>query len=114
MPPFKLSGLSSKWVLYLVVAAVGILGLAARVSERLAYTGDEPRYLLYALSFKIEGRAVMSESGYEKIRNEKTPGVELVAHPLKDIQPGSTPTIPSWCRSFFHLLLQLCRWRSFA
>lgn len=91
-PRFRLPDFSAKWILYLVIAAVAIIGLTARISERLAYTGDEPRYLLYALSFKVEGKAVMSESGYEKLRNERMPGFELAPQPLRGIQ--SNPDIP--------------------
>lgn len=79
-------------MLYPVIAAVGILGLAFRISERLVYSGDEPRYLLYALSFKIEGRAIMSESAHKKLRNQNMPGFEIAAHRLRDIQ--SDPDIP--------------------
>ena len=113
-PPFKRLDFSSRWILYLVIAAVGIVGLTGGLSERLSYTGDEPRYLLYALSFRIEGRAVMGESSYEKIRNEKTPGVELLAHPLKEIQPGSTPShsiLISWLLSPLVTALSLAQLR---
>src|SRR5688572_17869948 len=95
MPSFELPGFSSKWALYLVVAAVAILGLTARISERLAYTGDEPRYLLYALSFKIEGKPVMSDSAYEKLRNERMPGFELATLPQLGPNTPSHPILLS-------------------
>lgn len=92
MSPFNIHDFSAKWLLYVVIAAVAILGLTARLPKRLAYTGDEPRYLLYALSLKLEGKPVMSEGGYERLRNERKPGFELAPHPLRDIQPNDTPS----------------------
>ena len=87
LPLFNIRNFSAEWLLYVVIAAVAILGLIGRLTERLAYTGDEPRYLLYALSLKIEGKPLMSEDGYEKFRHERMPGFELGAQPLKDVQP---------------------------
>ncbi|HYJ06867.1 MAG TPA: hypothetical protein VEX43_17175 [Chthoniobacterales bacterium] len=95
MQPFNLPRLLPKWILYLVVAAVPILGLTARLTERLAYTGDEPRYLLYALSLKVEGKPLMSEDGYEKLRHERLPGFELAAQPLNDVQPDPDKPVHS-------------------
>jgi hypothetical protein len=47
--------------------------------------------LLYALSFKIEGKPLMSDNAYEKLRNERMPGFELAT--LPQLEPN-TPSHP--------------------
>ena len=94
-PPLKVPSFSQQWLLYVVIAAVPILGLTVRLTERLAYTGDEPRYLLYALSFQIEGKPLMSESSHERLRHERMPGFELAPQSFENVQPDPDKPIHS-------------------
>src|SRR4051812_2769746 len=55
-------------LLFVCVAALAATALSARLARKVVYTGDEPRYLLQALSFASEGVPVMRESRYEQLR----------------------------------------------
>jgi hypothetical protein len=72
--------------LYSMLAILAALGLSAHIAQRLTCTGDEPRYLLYALSLNLEGKPVMSDDGYEWFRKRRGLHSHVAAYPLKDIQ----------------------------
>lgn len=71
-----------------------MLGITTDLPEKLNFTGDEPRYLLYALSLNLEGKPVMSDKRYEELRNRPGPAKDSVAYPLMDIQGTKIPSHP--------------------
>jgi hypothetical protein len=77
-----------------IIALLILVGLTTHIARKLNYTGDEPRYLLYALSLNLEGKPVMSEAGYEEYRKRPTPRIGVAYYPFRDIQ-GSGATTPS-------------------
>jgi hypothetical protein len=77
-----------------ILALLILVGLTTHIARKLTYTGDEPRYLLYALSLNLEGKPVMSEGGYEEHRKRPTPRIGVASYPFADIQ-GSGSTRPS-------------------
>ena len=80
---------ATRLVLFACVAALLVTALGTRLTRRVPFTGDEPRYVLQALSFAFEGVPVMSETRYEKLRaahrNKTTPA----AYSFRDLQPGA-------------------------
>lgn len=76
-------------VLYGIVALLVIGGVAARIPQRLNYTGDEPRYLLFALSLALEGQPLMSPERYEEFRHSQRPGFNIARDAFDVMQGGA-------------------------
>lgn len=83
-------------LLFTLIAALIVAALSARLSARLNYTGDEPRYLLQALSFALDGVAVMPEVHYEKFREAHNDTESVAVYPFKTLLPGArdNSTVP--------------------
>jgi hypothetical protein len=77
-----------------ILALLILVSLTTHIARKLTFTGDEPRYLLYALSLNLEGKPVMSEEGYEQYRKRPTPRIGVAPYSFRDIQ-GSDSTPPS-------------------
>lgn len=75
-------------VLYLLIGLMTFTGVITHLPERIAYTGDEPRYLLYSLSLALDGVPVTTESRYEDFRAAERPGVRVAQLPFVNL--GST------------------------
>jgi hypothetical protein len=72
--------------LYLCVAGLVITGLGARLTTKLPYTGDEPRYLLQAVSFASHGVPVMPEADYEELRAAHHNPMSLFQYSFRSLQ----------------------------
>ena len=81
--------------LYSIIGLFAALGLVTHVARRMTCTGDEPRYLLYALSLNLEGIPVMSDQGYDEFRKIASLRLKVAPYPIADIQHASkTPFHP--------------------
>lgn len=81
--------LSRKIILYSISGILVLAGLTSHLARRLTLTGDEPRYLLYALSLNLEHKSVMSDEGYESFRARPLPRLKVTPYAIADIQGGS-------------------------
>lgn len=79
-------------LLCLCLAALVITAISARLTKKLAYTGDEPRYLLQALSFALEGVPVMPESRYEQYRAVHQNDFGPAIYPFRDVHHPANET----------------------
>ncbi len=66
-----------------------LTALSARLTSKLPFTGDEPRYLLQAVSFALHGVPVMPESRYEELRAAHSDQRSPVQYPFRDLQPAN-------------------------
>lgn len=81
-------------ILYSIVAVTVVLGLTTHIAKRAPYTGDEPRYLLYALSLNVEHKPVMSDERYEAFRTGPGRNIRIACYPIGDIQGTKVPHHP--------------------
>src|SRR5688572_22614677 len=88
------ASLITRTTLVSILALLILFGLTTHIARKLIYTGDEPRYLLYALSINLEGKPVMSEEGYEEYRKRPTAPIAAASYAFGNIQ-GSGSTRPS-------------------
>jgi hypothetical protein len=77
-------------VLALLALSLAVIGLTTHIARKLTYTGDEPRYMLYALSLGLEHKPVMSAEAYETLRAQSRPALKVPAYAIADLQNGST------------------------
>jgi hypothetical protein len=107
----------TKLLLCLCVAGLVITGLGARLTTKLPYTGDEPRYVLQAVSFASHGVPVMPEADYEELRAAHQDQMSPLQYPFRSLQgdpraPGHpmltslilAPLTPSWSLEIIRLL----------
>jgi hypothetical protein len=82
-PPSRVKNLA----LFACLGVLVIAALSARLTKRLNFTGDEPRYLLQALSIALHGVPVMPESRYEEYRAAHRSQPSPVTYPFRELQP---------------------------
>ena len=82
---------SHRAIAYSIVAATAILGLTSHIPKRATYTGDEPRYLVYALSFNVAGKPLMSRESYEEFHARPGRAIRVASYPLNSIHDTNVP-----------------------
>lgn len=76
----------TRLLLYLCVAVLVIAALSSRLTKKLPYTGDEPRYLLQAISFASDGVPIMPEARYEELRAAHRDQASPLQYGFRDLQ----------------------------
>ena len=80
----------TRLLLFVCVATLAIIACSARLTRKLNYTGDEPRYVLQALSIALHGVPIMPEPRYEEYRAAHRSEVSPVVYSFRDLQePGN-------------------------